>query len=166
MHVERRTWTWIVWPICLPFLIGRWFPATPFLQIGMFEITQIMLGILIVQALRQRVARDRAVFLVLFLVRWTSSPLLAQLLPLPSGLIVGGWQWSFNSGAMIVLGTSTLAIYVGALLEHRREKQRMEAELAASRAVQELMIPAQLQPRGELLQPISPSVRSGGTFSR
>ena len=44
-------------------------------------------------------------------------------------------------------GTATLAIYVRALLEHRRERQRLEPELAASRAVQELLIPAQLQPR-------------------
>jgi hypothetical protein len=106
MHVERRRWTWIVWPICLPFLIGGWFPAIRFLQNGMFEITQIMLGILIVQALRQRVARDRAVilvFLLLFLVRWTASPLLAQVWKLPGGLNVRGWQWSFNSAAMIAL---------------------------------------------------------------
>jgi hypothetical protein len=150
MHVERRRWTWIVWPICLPFLIGGWFPATRFLQNGMFEITQIMLGILIVQALRQRVARDRAVilvFLLLFLVRWTASPLLAQVWKLPGGLNVRGWQWSFNSAAMIALGTATLVIYGRALLEHRRQRQRLEAELAASRAVQELLIPAQQQLR-------------------
>jgi serine phosphatase RsbU (regulator of sigma subunit) len=64
----------------------------------------------------------------------------------PGGLTVGSWRWSFNSAAMIVLGAATLVLFVRDLVEDRHAKQQWAAELAASRAVQLVLIPNEIPP--------------------
>jgi serine phosphatase RsbU (regulator of sigma subunit) len=54
---------------------------------------------------------------------------------------IGGWQWQYTTCTLSALGAMTLAILVRDLIRDRAEKQRLAAELAASRAVQQVLIP-------------------------
>ena len=54
---------------------------------------------------------------------------------------IGGWQWPYTTSALTLAGMATLAIFIRELIRDRREKQRMAAELAAGRAVQQVLIP-------------------------
>jgi serine phosphatase RsbU (regulator of sigma subunit) len=57
---------------------------------------------------------------------------------------VEGWRWAVTPAAIILLGAATLVIYVRDLIDDRREKQRMSAELEAARSVQQVLIPEQI----------------------
>ena len=146
MRVDYRRWRWVVWPYCLLIAALGWFPMSDLVRSSPFELTQIVLGLLVLQAFRRGTPRDRrivAVFLGLFCVRWTASPILGRMTRLPSGLNIGSWHWSFNSAAMIVLGAATLVLFARDLVEDRREKQRLASELAAGRALQQVLVPEQ-----------------------
>jgi hypothetical protein len=143
MRVDYRIWRWVVWPYCLLIAAIGWFAMPDLVRSSPFELTQIVLGLLILQAYRGGTLRDRriaAVFLGLFCVRWTASPILGQLTHIPAGLTIGSWRWSFNSAAMILLGAATLVLFARDLMEDRREKQRLASELAAGRAVQQVLV--------------------------
>jgi serine phosphatase RsbU (regulator of sigma subunit) len=57
---------------------------------------------------------------------------------------IDGWRWPVTPAAIILLGAATLVIYVRDLLDDRREKQRMSAELEAARTVQQVLIPEEI----------------------
>jgi serine phosphatase RsbU (regulator of sigma subunit) len=53
----------------------------------------------------------------------------------------GNWRWPVAMSTIFSLLAATLVIFVRDLFHDRREKQRMAAELAAARAVQQVLIP-------------------------
>ena len=144
MAVDYTRWKWVVWPYCVGISVIGWFHVPDLVRTSPFELTQIVLGLLVLEAYRRGTDRDRriaAVFLGLFCVRWTASPVVGRLTGIPSGVTIGGWHWSFNSAAMIVLGGATLVLFARDLVEDRRQKERLESELAAGRAVQQVLVP-------------------------
>ena len=71
-----------------------------------------------------------------------------------------------NPVSLIVLATTTLVIYVRALIEDRREKQRLADELEAARSVQQVLIPEEIPSiAGFAIQSIYlPAGEVGGDF--
>ena len=145
MQIPRRRWTLLFWPIYLFVSIAVWFPNLSFTISWPSLISQVLVAILIVQGLRRRNARDRMIavaFLGYWLVRLTvfgSFNRMATDKDYSSS--IGGWQWPYTTSALTLAGIATLVIFIRDLTRDRREKQRMAAELAAGRAVQQVLIP-------------------------
>jgi len=143
MRVPIRRWTLLLWPFSIIVLIFGWLSTLSFLRFVTFDISELMLWVLTVQGFRRGQRRDRqiAVAFALFLcVRWTLSPYFRAITHAPADVEIGGWRWGLTPPVMILLGIATLVIFVRDLLDDRREKQRLAAEQAAGRAVQQVLI--------------------------
>jgi Stage II sporulation protein E (SpoIIE) len=142
MSISNYRWTRLFWPLYLFSAIALWFPGMLFVR-DYPLLSQIPLAILVVQGFRRGSTRDRLIagaFFVHFLVRNTLSPAVQKALGIRNYFVIGGWQWQYTTITLTLLGGLTLAIFVGALIRDRDEKQRLAAELAAGRAVQQLLI--------------------------
>jgi hypothetical protein len=144
MQVPRRRWTLLFWPIYLFVCIAVWFPKLSFTTDWSVLVSEVPLAILIVQGLRRSSARDRmiaAAFLFYWFVRLTLSNYFHRQTGMKDYASIGGWQWQYTITTLALLGTVTLTILVRDLIRERRDKQRMAAELAAGRAIQQVLIP-------------------------
>jgi serine phosphatase RsbU (regulator of sigma subunit) len=144
MRVSNRRWTRFLWPVYVFAAFAVWFPSTVFLGDWSIGIAAVPLGILIVQGFRRGNSRDRmvaAAFSVYFFVRLTLLTSFERLTGIGSLVIIGNWHWSINSLTQSLLGATALTIFVRDLIRDRREKERLAAELAAGRAVQQVLIP-------------------------
>jgi hypothetical protein len=143
MRVPNRRWTRFFWPFYLFAAVAAWIPSLSFFNDWPVYIASVPLGILIIQGLRRGHARDRmvgAAFAVYFLVRLTLSNGFQTLTGIPGSVTVAGWRWPIAFSTHFALVAATLAIFVRDLIRDRREKERMAAELAAGRAVQQVLI--------------------------
>ena len=144
MQVPRRRWTLLFWPIYLFLSVAVWFPKLSFTAEWPVLVSQIPLTILIVQGLRRSSARDRmvaAAFLFYWFVRLTLSNYFQRQIGITTYASIGGWKWQYTTSTLTLLGIVTLAIFAHDLIRDRRDKQRMAAELAAGRAIQQVLIP-------------------------
>jgi serine phosphatase RsbU (regulator of sigma subunit) len=82
-----------------------------------------------------------AAFLFYWFVRLTLSNYFHRQTGMKDYASIGGWQWQYTITTLALLGTVTLTILVRDLIRERRDKQRMAAELAAGRAIQQVLIP-------------------------
>jgi len=144
MQIPRRRWTLLFWPIYLFVSVAVWFPNLSSTADWPMLVSAVLLAILIFQGLRRRSARDRmiaAAFLFYWCVRLSLTGFFQRLTGLKAYASVGGWRWQYALSTLSALGIVTLAIFARDLIRDRREKQRMAAELAAGRAVQQILIP-------------------------
>jgi len=144
MRVPNRRWTRFFWPVYLFAVIAAWFPSMDIFSDWPIYIAAVPLGILIVQGFRQGNARDRmvaAAFSVYFLVRLTLSTSFQIGTGIRGFVSIGDWHWPIAQFTQFLLTAAVLAIFVRDLIRDRAEKQRMAAELAAGRAVQQVLIP-------------------------
>jgi hypothetical protein len=169
MRVPHRRWALIIWPFCLLVFILGWLPRFRFLQPLPIDVSDIILLVLIVQGFRHGKRRDRqiAVAFAFFLcARWTMPSDFQAVAHVPSYWAIGGWRWAFLPAAIVVQGVATLIIFVRDLIDDRREKERLGTELAAGRAVQQVLIPEQTPPvPGFRIQSVyKPAGEVGGDF--
>jgi hypothetical protein len=144
MQVKRRGWTKLFWPVYLFAAIATWFPSMAWVNDLPAAFSEVALGILIVLGFRHGNRRDRmvaAAFAFHFIVRLTISNSFQRMTGMKNYAAIGGWQWQYTTCTITLLGTVTLVILARDLLRDRNEKQRLAAELAASRAVQQMLIP-------------------------
>ena len=144
MRIPNRRWTLLMWPFSTAILLLGWHPSRAYMREWPVDLSEIMLAILIVQALRHGDRRDRLIagaVSVHFLLRATLSPYFEHLTGIKNYLIISGWKWGLTSLTITFMGAATLVIFVRDLIRDRREKQRLAAEIEAGRAVQQLLIP-------------------------
>jgi hypothetical protein len=147
MEIPARRWTRLFWPIYLFVSVAVWFPPLAFTGEWPVPVSEIPLAILIFQGFRRGNSRDRMIaagFALYFLVRLTLSDSLKDLTGIRNYATIGGWQWQYTACTLTALGAVTLVILVRDLIRDRAEKQRLAAELAASRAVQQVLIPEEM----------------------
>ena len=169
MQIPRRRWTLLFWPIYLFVSVAVWFPNLSFTADWPMLVSAVLLAILIFQGLRRRSARDRmiaAAFLFYWCVRLTLTGSFQRLTGLKAYASAGGWHWQYTISTLSVLGIVTLAILARDLIHDRREKQRMAAELAAGRAVQQVLIPEEIPtvPGFNIQSVYKPHGEVGGDF--
>lgn len=144
MQVPHRKWTRLFWPVYLFAAIATWIPSMEFVNDLPAVFSEVALAVLIVQGFRRGNFRDRMVasaFAVHSVVRLTISNSFQHLTGMKNYFTIGGWEWQYTTAGITLLGMVTLAILVRDLIQDRAEKQRLAAELAASRAVQQVLIP-------------------------
>jgi hypothetical protein len=144
MQIPRRRWTMLFWPVYAFVCISAWFPYFAFAADWSMLSSEIPLAILIVQGLRRNSPRDRmiaAAFLFYWFVRLSVTSTFQHLTGIKPYATIGGWHWQYSTITLTMLGVATLAIFARDLIRDRREKERLAAELAAGRAVQQVLIP-------------------------
>ena len=169
IQVPHRRWTWLFWPLYLVSSIAAW---SPFAAAGAelaIDSSQVALAILVIKGIRRGNRRDRriaAIFGVYFLVRMPISPAFQHFTGIRDYVTVSGWQWRSTNVTLTALAMVTLAIFVRDLIRDRQEKQRMAAELAAGRAVQQVLIPEEVPAvSGFTIQSVyKPAGEVGGDF--
>jgi hypothetical protein len=169
MRVANRRWSLLIWPAGILVLIIGWLPWLKFTQDLPLDLSSVFLCVLVVQGFRHGQRRDRQIALafVFFLsVRLTLSPNFRAISHVPIDIKIGSWSWGITPSAIILLGLATLVIFVRDLIEDRRQKQRLGAELEAARSVQLLLIPDEIPSvPGFVLQSIyKPAGQVGGDF--
>jgi serine phosphatase RsbU (regulator of sigma subunit) len=133
------------------------------------DVSDLILLVLTVQAYRRGVRRDRQIaiaFAFFLLIRGSLSSDIQALTHLPAAIVVSGWSWAVTPAAIIPLGLATLVIFVRDLVDDRREKLRMSAELEAARSVQHVLIPEDVPavPDFAIESAYQPAGEVGGDF--
>ncbi len=169
MRVPNRRWTRLFWPIYLFAAIAVWFPSMAFVSDWAIDVPAIPLVILIVQGFRHGNARDRmlaVVFSIYLFIRMTQAASIQRLTGIGMTVPLGPWRWAVLTSTAFLLGVATLVIFVRDLIRDRHEKQRLAAELAASRAVQHVLIPEQTPsiPGFQIQSVYEPFGEVGGDF--
>jgi hypothetical protein len=169
MRIRNRRWTRSFWPIYLFAAIAGWFPAMALVREWPIVFSEVALFILVVQGFRQGKSTNRViawVFLGYFLVRMPLSSSFQHLTGIGGAIDLGGWEWPYPVFVVILLGSVILAVFVRDLIRDRREKMRMAAELAAGRAVQQVLIPDQtpVVPGFQIESVYKPYGEVGGDF--
>ena len=144
MRVPNRRWTLLIWPFCVTVFILGWIHGLHSLRPLPVYVSDLLVFYLIVQGYRRGKRRDRQAawaFGVFLVVRLTLSADFTGLTLVPGLMVLGGWTWAIPPAAIMVLGMATLLIFVRDLIEDRRDKQRLAAELEAARSVQQVLIP-------------------------
>jgi hypothetical protein len=147
MQVPRRSWTRLFWPVYAFAGIATWFPSMGWVNDLPALLSEVVLGVLIVQGFRHGSRLNRivaAAFAFHFFMRLTISSNFQRVTGMKNYATIGGWQWQYTTMGITALGAVTLAILVRDLILDRAEKQRLAAELAASRAVQQVLIPDEI----------------------
>ena len=169
MRVPNRRWTLLIWPFSFGIFILGWFKEFYFLQSVPVDVSDLLLFFLIVQGYRRgngRVRQIAVAFGSFLVVRATLSSNFRALTHAPLDMRVGGWRWALPPAAIVVLGAATLVIFVRDLIDDRRDKERLAAELEAARSVQQVLIPDEIPniPGFTLESVYRPAGEVGGDF--
>jgi hypothetical protein len=144
MQVPHRRWTRLLWPVYAFAGIATWFPSMGWVNDIPALLSEVVLGVLIIQGFQRGNRLSRVVaaaFTFHFFMRLTISSNFQHLTGMKNHFTIGGWQWQYTTVGITLLGAATLTILARDLILDRAEKQRLGAELAASRAVQQVLIP-------------------------
>ena len=144
MEIQHRRWTLVMVPIYVATLILGWFPQFSYVRQWPLPSSAAVLAILIVQGISHGSSRDRLIagtLTIHWFARLTAMSVVQRTLGIKSFFSVGQWNWGYASISQTLLGVLTLVVFVRALVADRRERQRMSSDLAAARAVQQVLIP-------------------------
>ena len=169
MRIRNRRWTRYFWPIYLFAGIAGWFSAMALVREWPIVFSEVALFILVIQGFRQGKSTNRVIawiFLGYFLVRMPLSTSFQHLTGIGGVINLDGWAWPYPVLVVILLGSVILAVFVRDLIRDRRDKMRMAAELAAGRAVQNVLIPEEtpVVPGFQIESVYKPYGEVGGDF--
>jgi len=145
LGIRRGSWIWVNRIACALALLLAWSPLLPLLYRSTIDLSELFVIILIVIGFRRGSARKRliaAALTVLWFTRAPLDPFVRRYIPM--GFRVGGWRWNFGPIAMVLFGAAAIAIFVQELIEDQREKERLAGELEAGRAMQQVLLGAEL----------------------
>ncbi len=145
LGIRRGWWVWVNRIACALALLLAWSPLLPLLYRSTIDLSELFVLVLIVTGFRRGNARERliaAALTVLWVTRAPLDPFVRRYIPM--GFRIGGWRWNFGPIAMILFGAVAIAIFVRELIDDQREKQRLAAEFEAGRAMQQVLLGAEL----------------------
>jgi hypothetical protein len=169
MEIRHRRWTLVMVPIYVSALILGWFPQFSYVRQWPLPSSAVVLAILIVQGISHGSNRDRLIagaLTIHWFARLTSMSVVQRTLGIKPYFSVGEWNWAYASISQTLLGLLTLVVFVRALVADRSERQRMSRDLAAARAVQQVLIPESMPstPGFEIHSVYRPFGELGGDF--
>lgn len=154
LQIKNRRWSWLVWPIVVIDVLAVIemnfdMRRALFLAIASLVVAQVAIAIFIVEGFRSRESSLRLIaagFTLVLFFRCTISPQFRAITRIPEFIQIRGWRWYLPTASIALIGIVTLAVYVRALIQDRREKLRLAGEFEAARAVQQVLIPDQIPP--------------------
>jgi hypothetical protein len=168
LNIRKIGWTRIFWPFYFLILVGAWIPSLASFR-DFALVSEIPLAVLIYQGFRHGTRRDRMIAAALalhFIVRITVAPGARRLTGLTNLIVIGDWQWKRTALTLTLLGVTTLAVFVRALIQDRQDKLRLVTELEAARVIQQVLIPevVPMVPGFEVRSVYRPFGEVGGDF--
>ena len=169
MEIRHRRWTLILVPVYAATLTLGWFPQFSYVRQWPLPSSELVLAILIVQAIAYGSSRDRLIasaVAIHWFARLTAMTVVQRTLGVRPFFRIGQWNWGYASISQTLLGVLTLVVFVRALVADRRERLRMSNDLAAARAVQQILIPESMPstPGFEIHSVYRPFGELGGDF--
>ena len=143
LAIANTRWTRLFWPFYFLVLLGAWVPSLAAFR-DLALVSEIPLAVLIYQGFRHGNRRERmiaAAFALHFIVRITVVPAAQRFTGWSNLIVIGDWRWKRTALTLTILGVTTLAIFVRALIQDRRDKLRLVTEIEAARAIQQVLIP-------------------------
>jgi hypothetical protein len=143
MQMPRKRWTRWLWPVYALQLVDSFIPQLNFAESWGLNVSEIALLWLSVEGMRRGTGRVRMVavaFAIFTFCRATVSRDVQVLFHVPRYLDIYGWRTNITSPCNVLLGMVTFVICFSDLLQDRKEKERMSAELEAGRAIQQLLL--------------------------
>jgi len=167
LGIRRGWWIWVNRIACALALLFAWSPLLPLLYRSTIDLSELFVLILIIIGFRRGNARERLIATALTVLWFTRAPLDPFVRRyVPMGFRIGGWRWNFGPIAMILFGAAAIAIFVRELIEDQREKERLAGELEAGRAMQQVLLGAELPsiPSLRIDSVYKPAGEVGGDF--
>jgi hypothetical protein len=169
MEIRHRRWTLVLAPVYAITLVLGWFPRFAYVRQWPLPTSAVVLAILIVQGFLHGNRRDRLIagaLTIHWFSRLTVMSVLQPTLRIKPYFTIGRWYWIYPSISQTLLGLGLLVVFVRALVADRSERQRMLGELAAARAVQQVLIPESIPstPGFEISSVYRPFGEVGGDF--
>ena len=143
LGIRRYRWTLLLIPVYVATLALGWTERFAFVQEWPLPFSAVALAILIVQGFMHGNRRDRLIasaLLIHSVARLTAMTWVQRFFGIHPYFSIGAWHWPYVSISQTILGLLTLGIFVRVLVADRSEKQRMSSELAAGRAVQQVLV--------------------------
>jgi hypothetical protein len=168
LNIRSIGWTRLFWPFYFLVILGAWIPSLAGLR-DLALVSEVPLAVLIYQGFRHGTPRDRliaAAFALHFIVRMTLTPAGRRFTGWSNYMVIGDWRWKWTALTLTILGVTTLAIFVRALIQDRQDKLRLVTELEAARVIQQVLIPevVPMVPGFEVRSVYRPFGEVGGDF--
>jgi hypothetical protein len=169
LQIKNWRWTWLLWPVYIFDLTVGWLPSMAFSREWSLLVAQIAIAIFIVQAFQQQDSRLRLIaigFALVVLDRCTVFEDFRSVTSIPRFVLIEGWRWYLTTPIVVLMGIVTLVVHVRALIEDRKDKQRLVAELEAARTMQQVLIPDEVLevPGFQVESAYKPAGEVGGDF--
>ncbi|MGH9605971.1 MAG: PP2C family protein-serine/threonine phosphatase [Terracidiphilus sp.] len=167
LGIPKGRWIWLNRVACIAALLFTW---TPFLYLAnrlTIDLSELFVLVLLAAGFRRGKPRERliaAALAFIWLFRAPLEPFVRRFLPM--SFRVGGWRWNFGPIAMVIFGAVAIAVFVRELMDDQREKERLAGELEAGRAMQQVLLGAELPaiPALQLESAYQPASEVGGDF--
>jgi Stage II sporulation protein E (SpoIIE) len=167
LGIWKGWWIWINRIPCAVALLVAWSRFLGFAYRFTIDLSELFVLVLVVVGFRRGNARTRLIASALAFLWFFRAPLDPWVRRyVPIGFRIGGWHWNFGPVAMVLFGAVAISVFVRELIEDQREKQRLAGELEAGRAMQQVLIGAELPaiPGLRIESVYKPASEVGGDF--
>lgn len=167
LGIRKGWWIWLNRVACAVALPLVWTSLLLLASRVTVDLSQFLTLVLLLTGFRRGDARTRliaAALAFLWFFRNALDPFIGRYLPI--GFRIGGWQWDFGPIAMVLFGAVAISIFVRQLIESQREKERLAGELEAGRAMQQVLLGAEIPsiPGLRIQSAYHPASEVGGDF--
>jgi hypothetical protein len=142
LGISKGRWVWLNRVPCGAALLFAWSTPLQLLSRATVDLSNLFLFVLLIVGFRRgnlRIRQIAAALTVVWFFRLPIEPIVHRYVPYD--FEIGGWRWNFTPIAMVLFGLVAVAFFIRELMDDQREKERLAAELAAGRAVQQVLIP-------------------------
>jgi hypothetical protein len=169
LGISKGRWIWLSRVPCGAALLFAWTTLVPLFSRVTVDLSNLILFVLLIIGFRGGKLRTRqiaAALAVVWFFRLPLDPIVHRYIPYD--FEIGGWRWNFTPIAMVLFGLVAVAFFIRELMDDQREKERLAAELAAGRAVQQVLIPEETPsvPGFNIHSVYKPFGEVGGDFFR
>ena len=167
LGIQKGRWIWLNRIPCAVALLLAWSRFLELVYRVTVDVSELFVLVLVAIGFRRGNARTRVIASALAFLWFFRAPLDPWVRRyVPIGFRIGGWQWNFGPVAMVLFGAVAIAVFVRELIEDQREKERLAGELEAGRAMQQVLLGAELPaiPGLRIESVYKPASEVGGDF--
>jgi hypothetical protein len=169
LHVPKHRWIAAVRLVCLAGVAVCWVHRLQWFVLVPIDLSSLAVFVLLIIRLVRPIRQARLILpaiAIIFLFRLPLDPTIHSFVPLPFSFTIAGLRWYFGPCAMVLFGAAAITIFVLELIEDQRERNRLSAELDAGRAMQQVLLGAELPdiPGLHIESVYRPASEVGGDF--
>jgi len=147
LRLSKRRWIAPVRVLCLLGLALSWSHGFGWYVLVPIDLSAFAVLVLMIVRLSRPIAQVRLILpaiAVIWFFRLPLDPHIRAFVTLPYSFTLAGLRWYFGPLTMVLFGAVAIAIFARELIEDQREKERLSAELEAGRAMQQVLLGAEM----------------------